>query len=123
MQTSLLSLKLVGILPFKRQPPKMVNRTQTIRWQQPTNCLSGFGYFVGLAFKRLIVTSKHSCCPTLVTAVPLDMEFPLFSESYDFTIMTGSVPFMLVKPSLLILTYAYSYLSSSLTSKSSNYSP
>ena len=36
-----------------RQPHKMVNHTQTIcRWQ-PTNCLSVFDHFVGLAFKEL----------------------------------------------------------------------
>ena len=28
---------------------KMVEHTETIRRQQPTNCLSVFGYFVGLA--------------------------------------------------------------------------
>ena len=32
----------------------MVKRTQTIRRQQPMNCLSMFDYFVGLGFKELI---------------------------------------------------------------------
>ena len=32
----------------------MVKKTQTIRWQQPTNCLSVFDHFVGLPFKRLM---------------------------------------------------------------------
>ena len=32
---------------FKRQPHKMVKHTQTIRWQQPANCLSVFDHFVG----------------------------------------------------------------------------
>ena len=27
------------ILNFKRQPHKMAKHTQTIRWEQPTNCL------------------------------------------------------------------------------------
>ena len=40
---------------FKRQPPKMVKHTQTIRRQQPTNCLRAFGHFVGLVLKALIV--------------------------------------------------------------------
>ena len=31
----------------------MVKHTQTIRWQQPTNCLSMFEHFVGLALKGL----------------------------------------------------------------------
>ena len=32
---------------------KMVKHTQAIRWQQPTNCLSVFDHFVGLALKGL----------------------------------------------------------------------
>ena len=31
----------------------MDKHTQTIRRQQPTNCMSVFDYFVGLALKRL----------------------------------------------------------------------
>ena len=31
----------------------MVKHTQTIRWQQPTNCLSVFDHFVGLALEGL----------------------------------------------------------------------
>ena len=38
---------------FKRQPYKMVKHTQTIRWQQPKNCLNVFEHFVGLALKGL----------------------------------------------------------------------
>ena len=38
---------------FERQPHKMVKHTQTIRQQQPTNFLSVFDHFVGLALKRL----------------------------------------------------------------------
>ena len=40
-------------LPFKGHPPKMVKHTQTIRRLLPTNCLSAFDHFVGLALKRL----------------------------------------------------------------------
>ena len=40
-------------LPFKRQPHKVVKHIQTIRRQKPTNCLSVFDHFVGLAFKGL----------------------------------------------------------------------
>ena len=38
---------------FKRQPHKMVKHTQTIRRQQPTNCLSVFNHFVALVLKGL----------------------------------------------------------------------
>ena len=34
----------------------MVKHTQTIRRQKPTNCLSVFGHFVGLALKGLKYT-------------------------------------------------------------------
>ena len=40
---------------FKHQPHKMVKHTQTIRWQQLTNCFSVFDHFVGLALKRLFI--------------------------------------------------------------------
>ena len=36
---------------FKRQYQKMVKHTQTIRRKLPTNCLSVFDRFVGLALK------------------------------------------------------------------------
>ena len=42
--------------PFKRQPPKMVKHTQTVREKQLTNCLSVFDHFVGLALKRVKAT-------------------------------------------------------------------
>ena len=38
---------------YKRQPHKMAKHIQTIRWQQPTNCLSVFKHFVRLALKGL----------------------------------------------------------------------
>ena len=39
---------------FKHQPHKLVKHTQTNCRLLPTNCLSAFGHFVGLALKRLI---------------------------------------------------------------------
>ena len=39
------------IYPFKRQHHKKVKYTETIRRQQPTNCLSVFDHFVKLVFK------------------------------------------------------------------------
>ena len=34
----------------------MVKHIQTIRWEKPTNCLSVFDHFVGLALKWLTTT-------------------------------------------------------------------
>ena len=50
--------------PFKRQPHKMVKRTQTICRKKPTSCLSVFDHFVGLALKGLILlqTAFMSFC-------------------------------------------------------------
>ena len=44
---------------FKRQPHKMVKQIQTIRRQKPTNCLSLFDRFVGLALKGLNPQLTH----------------------------------------------------------------
>ena len=38
--------------PFKAPTPQN-GQTQTICWQQPTNCLSLFDHFVGLGLKGL----------------------------------------------------------------------
>ena len=48
-----------GILILLRQPRKMVKHTQTIRQQKPTNCMSMFDHFVGLAPKGLIVGENN----------------------------------------------------------------
>ena len=40
-------------LPFKGEPHNMVKYTQSIRRLFPTNCLSAFNHFVGLALKAL----------------------------------------------------------------------
>ena len=42
-----------SFISFKRQSHKMVKHTQTIR-VLPTNCLSVFDHFVGMAVKGLI---------------------------------------------------------------------
>ena len=47
------------IYSFKRQPPKIVKHTQTIRWLLLTNFLSVFDQFVGLAVKGLIIPFSH----------------------------------------------------------------
>ena len=41
------------ISPFKRQPQKMGRHAQAIRRLLPTNCLSRFDHFVGLALQGL----------------------------------------------------------------------
>ena len=38
---------------MKRQPYKMVKHIQTVLWLLPTNCLSVFNHFMGLALKGL----------------------------------------------------------------------
>ena len=48
-----MTLRIGKVYPLKRQPHKMVKHTQTIRWQQPTTCLTVFHHFVGLALKGL----------------------------------------------------------------------
>ena len=48
-----------------RQPHRMVNHTQTIRQQQPTNCLGVFDHFVGLALTGLNDVPDQSNDPTL----------------------------------------------------------
>ena len=40
------------------QPHKMIKHTQKIRWQQPTNFLSEYDHFVGLAFNGLKARRK-----------------------------------------------------------------
>ena len=45
--------------PFKHQPHKIVKYTQTIRRQQPTNCLIACDRFVGLALKGLNFYKKY----------------------------------------------------------------
>ena len=46
-------LQTLKMIPFKHQPPKMVRRTQTIRRQHQTNCLSVLDHFVGFALKGI----------------------------------------------------------------------
>ena len=41
--------------PLSAQPHKMIKHTQTIRRLLPTNCLSVFDHFAGLALKGLKV--------------------------------------------------------------------
>ena len=49
---------LVHVSILKCQPHKMVKHTQTIRRLLPTNCLSVFDHFVGLALKELKIKGK-----------------------------------------------------------------
>ena len=45
----------------------MVKHTQTIRWLLPTNCLSVFDYFVGLALKELYINTNQLGISDLMT--------------------------------------------------------
>ena len=51
----------------------MVKHTQTIRQQQPTNCLSVLDHFVGLALKGLNFLIKSSSSSQMLDLV----QFPL----------------------------------------------
>ena len=44
----------------------MVKHTQTIRCQQPKNCLSVFDHFVGVALKMLVYSLKLTVAHTKV---------------------------------------------------------
>ena len=59
-------------LPFKRKPHKMVKYTQTICRQKPTNCLSVFDHFVGLALKGL----RRCKVSVIATVVMKHQPFP-----------------------------------------------
>ena len=50
-------MEVLSFRPFNRKPHKMVKHTQTIRWQQETDCLSVFGHFVALALKGIFLYS------------------------------------------------------------------
>ena len=54
----------------------MIKHAQTIRWQQPTNCLSVFDHFMRLALKRL--TLQNNCLRKLKTSsyCKTDKSFP-----------------------------------------------
>ena len=47
------TLKSPSHIRVKRQPHTMVKDTQTVRWQQPTNCLGVFDHFLRWALKGL----------------------------------------------------------------------
>ena len=62
------------LIPFKRQPHKMVKHTQTIRRLLPKKCLSVFDRFMGLALKGLIsatasIVRSSSHCENLLMFV------------------------------------------------------
>ena len=59
-------------LPFKRKPHKMVKHTQAICRQKPTNCLSVFDHFVGLALKGL----RRCKVSVIATVVMKHQPFP-----------------------------------------------
>ena len=61
----------------------MVKHTQTIRRQQPTNCLGVFDHFVGLALKELMKAKKEKKFVFIVDYSDTPNSFKL-SLSYSF---------------------------------------
>ena len=83
---------------FKRQPHKMVKLTQTIRRQQPTNCLSLFDHFVGLALKGLYSSSnvlvRSQQCNTLkqypeLYAIGFGTDYYILELLNEFLVVVG----------------------------------
>ena len=61
----------------------MVRHTQTMRRQQPTNCLSVFDHFVGLALKRLLCMILLFTCKCFI----YDMHGKRTAQKMKFFIM------------------------------------
>ena len=59
----------------------MVKHTQTIRRQQPTNFLSVFGYFAGLALKGLIILLNVSVLYS-ERFLTFEIKFVIFKRFY-----------------------------------------
>ena len=72
-----------GILILLRQPRKMVKHTQTIRQQKPTNCMSLFDHFVGLAPKGLIVGENNLSWSCLQAFSHLPMQTIQVGKTFD----------------------------------------
>ena len=81
----------------------MLKHTQTIHWQMPTNCLSVFDNFVGLALKGLkgesgtaasnlssSVFRKFLICNILDSNCGNTQFSPAFPHSFDFKFCTNS---------------------------------
>ena len=71
--------------PFKRQPHKMVKHTQTICRLLPTNCLSLFGHFMGLALKWLETSPQLCLVYTLAASRYMFKDTIRNSESVGYT--------------------------------------
>ena len=68
----------------------MIQHTQTIRQQQPTNCLSVFDHFVGLALKELTKVKKHFLNNELMCLVHYISRVKYFPEN-NFQILSLSI--------------------------------
>ena len=75
------------------QPHRMVKDTQAIRLQQPTNCLSIFDHFVGLALKGLcwIISPFHTTVLILYPLKTLKNRFSDVFRGYRKTPLTWNV--------------------------------
>ena len=56
----------------------MVKHIQTIRWQQPTNCLSMFEHFVGLALKEL---NKKICVIIIILILGKGIDLQILTHN------------------------------------------
>ena len=65
----------------------MVKHTQTIRRQKPTNCLSVFDRFVGLAFKGLKQNIFHERLTLLEFTLALVVLFRSFPSKQDVDVL------------------------------------
>ena len=74
----------------------MVKHTETIRCQQPTNCLSIFDHFVGLALKGLSLTLVNNIHTFTVSISFICKTFiwSIFILTISYTILTLLTPLM-----------------------------
>ena len=87
--------------PFERQPHEMVKYTQTIRRQKPTNCLSVFDHFVGLALKELKLSLDITNKNTFASQVNINCrKIPL--EESCYAIFYRFIPNSLLRLRLII---------------------
>ena len=75
-------------LLLKRQLHKMVKHTQTIRGQQPTNCLSVFDHFMGLMPKGL---KFFLYCSLITSHLFLEFDRNIFYEMGELGLLGATI--------------------------------
>ena len=76
------------VLTLKRQLHKMVKHTQTIRGQQPTNCLSVFDHFMGLMSKGL---KFFLYCSLITSHLFLEFDRNIFYEMGELGLLGATI--------------------------------